>query len=130
MSEVIESSSPRQKKKRSENRKRTAQFRVRLTPGELDKFRAEAKAEDMDLAALIRLRMTGSKGPRTRGPKDEARGALHELRRELGYVGNNLNQLTRLANMGDMDRPADLDRALAQIMEVLDEVRRRLRGPA
>jgi len=45
------------------------------------------------------------------------------LRGDLGYIGNNLNQLTRLANMGDLDRPADLNRVLREALDLLKQVR-------
>ena len=64
------------------------------------------------------------KGRATRPPRMSADlAALAKLRGEIGYVGNNLNQLTRLANMGDMDRPADLDQALKVTLELLGQVR-------
>jgi hypothetical protein len=53
---------------------------------------------------------------------------LAELRGDLGYVGNNLNQLTRLANIGDMDRPADLDSVLARLTRLLAQIDIALRG--
>jgi hypothetical protein len=55
---------------------------------------------------------------------------LARLRGDLGYLGNNLNQLTRLANMGDLDRPRDLDAVLRRIMDLLDQARATTRGAA
>jgi hypothetical protein len=55
---------------------------------------------------------------------------LARLRGDLGYLGNNLNQLTRLANMGDLDRPRDRDAVLRRIMDLLDQARATTRGAA
>jgi hypothetical protein len=111
-------------KKRSEKRQRTEQFRVRLTPEERAQFDAASRAAGMDLAAFIRFCVIGKKGPRTRSVRASPNlVAWAEWRSQLGYIGNNLNQLTRLANMGDMDRPAQLDRVLAQVSEMIEEAR-------
>ena len=116
------------RRKRSEERQRTAQFRVRLTPEEKAAMEAAAAAAGLDLAAFIRLRTLATKGPRTRRRIDADLAALASLRGELGYTGNNLNQLTRLANMGDMDRPAELDHVLALLARLYEQIDTALRG--
>jgi hypothetical protein len=129
MSEKVTGSATR--RTRSEKRKRTVLSAVRWTHDEKASAEANALAAGLDLGAFVRLRTTGKTGPRIRSTRvapDLA--ALADVRGTLGYLGNNLNQLTRLANMGDMDRPADLDRVLARLMELLDQLRDTLRGPA
>jgi hypothetical protein len=102
-----------------------------LTPAEkadLDRRAAEA---GMDVAAFVRHQIFGTPGPRVRQRQMSAELAeLARLRGDLGYIGNNLNQLTRLANMGDLDRPRELDAVLARITALLDQARATMRGGA
>lgn len=112
------------KKKRSEKRKRTALVVTRHTPQEKAAMVAAAERAGADLSAFIRLQTIGQAGARTRAirPSPDL-AAWAEWRAQLGYIGNNLNQLTRLANMGDLDRPAELDRVLAEVSALIAEAR-------
>lgn len=119
------------KKHGSERRQRTAQHRTRLTPAEKADLERRAAAAGMDVAAFVRHQIFGTPGPRVRPRQMTAELAeLARLRGDLGYLGNNLNQLTRLANMGDLDRPRDLDAVLRRIMDLLDQARATTRGAA
>jgi hypothetical protein len=115
-------------RRRSEKRQRTEQFRVRLTPPEKTKLEERAEAAGMDVAAFVRHQTLGERGPRTRVRFAGDVAELARLRGELGRVGNNLNQLTRLANIGDIERPAMLDAALADVLALLIEVRSAMTG--
>jgi hypothetical protein len=110
--------------KRSEERERTAQFRTRLTPEEKARLQANAKAAGLDVAAFVRLRTIGTPGPRTRAPTPStAVIAWAEWRGQLGKIDSNLTQLARLADMGDTERPADLDRVTAYVTRLRDDAR-------
>jgi hypothetical protein len=113
----------------SEKRQRTALHMVRLTPAEKIALSERAKAAGMDVAAYVRHQALGAAGPRVVRRLTADMAELARLRGALGYVGNNLNQLTRLANMGDMDRPQDLDEVLSRVMSMLDEVRAAMGRP-
>jgi hypothetical protein len=115
--------------KRSNKRQRTALVAMRFTPIERASLIDRASAAQMDVAAYVRHQTLGTAGPRAKRRRITADlAALAELRGELGYVGNNLNQLTRLANIGDMDRPADLDSVLTRLAGLLAQIDRALRG--
>ena len=116
--------------KRSEERQRTAQFRLRLMPQEKEALEAAAARAELDVAAYIRRQTIGQPGPRTRPRRlNFDMAELAKFRGELGYIGNNLNQLTRAVNMGDLDRPEDLDRALRITIDMLDQVRGLMKPP-
>ena len=114
----------------SEKRQRTAQHRIRLTPAEKAQLDERAEAAGLDVAAYVRDRTLGTPGPRIVRRMTADLAELARLRGALGYVGNNLNQLTRLANMGELDRPRELDETFARVRALMDELRAAMGGPA
>ena len=99
------------------------------TDQEKAQIEANAEAAGLDVGSFLRKVGTGTPGPRTRRRRITGDMAeLARLRAELARVGNNLNQLTRLANIGDMERPAMLDAALAELLALLAEVRTAMGG--
>lgn len=104
----------------SERRQRSAKTDIRWSIDEHARVIARAEAAGMSVAAFIRHQALGASGPRSvrRLPIDAI--AVRQLIGQLGYVGNNLNQLTRLANMGDLEEPGELSPVLAKIDLALD----------
>ncbi len=115
----------------SERRQRTLRTMHRWTPAELNALRAAAEAEGLSVAAYVRRETLGDVGPRAaRGRMLPEERAVRQLIGQLGYVGNNLNQLTRAVNMGDLERPAELDRALSDVLATIDRCAKVIgRGP-
>ncbi len=87
---------------------------TRVSPEQYQEIRERARACGLSVAAYVRLSVLGVTPVLRRG--SDVRPAIAALNR----VGNNLNQLTRLANQG-MPFPAEL---AATIAGVLAEVRR------
>ena len=104
----------------SEKRQRSDQHRIRLTPAERLLLNARAEAAGMSVAAYVRHQALGEEGPRSvrRVPVDAL--AVRQLAGQLGSVGNNLNQLTRMAHMGDLDAPAELAAVLDRVNDAAD----------
>ena len=46
-----------------------------------------------------------------------------ELRRELGRIGNNLNQIARALNIGEQVKPAKLEAVIDELGSLLERVR-------
>ncbi len=104
----------------SERRQRSVKTDIRWSSAEAAALRAAAARAGMSIAAFIRQQALGSPGPRSvRRLSIDAR-AVRELIGQLGYVGNNLNQLTRLANMGDLEEPRELAPVLRKISDAAD----------
>ncbi len=104
----------------SEKRQRMAVHAIRLTPAERDELARRAEAAGLSVAAYVRHQALGSPGPRSLRRLSVNAALVRQLIGQLGYVGNNLNQLTRLANMGDLEEPAELVSVLRKIDETAD----------
>lgn len=90
----------------------------KLTPEQFEAARIRAQACGMTMAAYVRSAVLGVT-PRARQPL--ARKAMVELNR----VGNNLNQLTKLANSGS-PLPGDLARSVAAVHAAVVQMREAL----
>ena len=60
-------------------------------------------------------------GARRRHPAPA--GLNPELRRELGRIGNNLNQIARALNIGEGVKPAKLEAVIYELGSLLERVR-------
>lgn len=107
----------------SEKRLRDVVVQYRTTATRAAALQEAAAARGLSLAAYLREREEGSSGPRSRRRRllPEER-AVRELMGQIGYIGNNLNQLTRLGNMGDLDGSDlhALDQAWSKVIEAMD----------
>ena len=74
-------------------RRRPVLVAVRVTPSESADWRAKAAAAGVPLSALIRRAMA-----RTRTWTAPAAEVERERTRQVGHIGNNLNQIARWAN--------------------------------
>ena len=83
---------------------RTYVLSVRLTPGERSRVLHAARSMALSASSLARLRVLGEPlpAPRPVVPIPEINVATY---RELGRIGNNLNQLARHFNMRTGDDP-------------------------
>jgi hypothetical protein len=82
-----------------EAERRSAKFTMMLTPGELAELVQLGEVCDKPPAALAREKLFKGKFPSPRIPKIDV-----YYYTELQKIGNNLNQLTRLANSGKLPR--------------------------
>ena len=103
----------------SEKRQRAEQHRIRLTAAERVELNRRAAEAGMSVAAYVRHQALDTSGPRSarRFTLDEI--LIRQLIGEISRIGNNLNQLTRLANMGDLEEPRELAPVLHRTDELL-----------
>lgn len=102
--------------------RRTAHVGIQLTPTERADLQAAAQQRGQGLGEYVRDMCFRRPGPL---PEARRNPISRELIHELRAVGNNLNQLTRIANtFGEIRRTDELDQTLmllrAAIAKVLD----------
>ena len=97
----------------SEKRARTTHLTIRLTPDERATIDASAERAGLTAGSYARQVLMGAPAPRqVRRPPVERR-ELVRLLGNLGYVGNNINQIARVLNGGGEADFAGLNEALA-----------------
>ena len=111
----------------SQTRQRSRMVNVSLTPDERARVEADAAALGLSLSGYARSLLMGevTPGTRRRAPADLKQ--LNLLAAQLGKVGSNLNQLTRLGNQGQIVAPSELAACLAEVRALavqLDEALR------
>jgi hypothetical protein len=109
---------------------RTYVLSVRLTPAERVHVRAAAQAVGLSASQLARLRLLGHPLPRSR-PVPAPRPEVNiETYRQLGAIGNNLNQLARHFNLRSGENPeaAEVLAQLHALIPLVRELQRRLCG--
>ena len=96
-------------------KKRTVNFTIRLTAGEQEKLEDAAEVCGKTPAEMIRSKVFKDKFPRPKISKIDM-GTYFELKK----IGNNLNQLTRLANWGRVH--VSLAGILTQLMKQQEKI--------
>lgn len=98
---------------------KNATFSIRIASGDLDTIRKKAKQANMSQSDYVTRCCLGRQVVVIEDLKETAK--------QLRYIGNNLNQLTTLANMGRISA-ASLDsmtHELANVSAVLREIQER-----
>lgn len=113
----------------SQRRKRDAPFAIRLTKDE--RARLEREAAGAPLGTYIKAKVFGSAPParmRRTGLAVEDRQALAQVLAMLGRsrLSNNLNQLSRLANIGALPMTPETEAELAAALGDVRDMRRLL----
>ena len=101
----------------STSNKRTPPFSLRLSREERAEIEKRAEAAGLSLGGYCKSVILGSPPRRFRRPQVD-RVELARLLGELGRVGNNLNQLTRLAHSEGAIQITELKEALIDLAEV------------
>lgn len=106
-----------------ETRQRQKVLRARVTQEEFDKITADAQAVDLSVGGYLRFLGMGMKTPGTQKatPLPE-RQDLARIVGGLGRIGGNLNQLTKLANQGQIVPPSALNASLAEVRALMNEI--------
>lgn len=108
--------------------RRTVTLGIRCTPTERSQVRAAAAAEGITSAAFARRVLLAAATDRRR--LDIRPSSLHpEVRRELGRLGNNLNQIARALNSAREMSPNELKEVSEELGDVITELRLQLRVP-
>ena len=104
----------------SEKRVRSTHITIRLSPDERDSIDAKAVRAGLTTGSYSREILLDAPPPRqVRRPPVE-RQELARLLGQLGYIGNNLNQIARALNSGgDLDEPLFV-RAIADLHQLRD----------
>jgi len=95
--------------------KRTRILTVRFTPNEYARLKAMAHAAEIELSAYVRSMLVDAEVPRRARGKSPNIAALGKTLVALNRIGNNLNQIARVAHrIGDVTvyDQANSDRAL------------------
>lgn len=96
------------KPKKSDKRQRTETIFARVTPEEKSAIMARADRAGMASAAFMRALALGDPGPRARRHPPVNHIALRQIIADLGRIGNNLNQLARSMNVGEVPEVPEL----------------------
>lgn len=108
-----------------ETRQRQKVIRARVTQEEFDKITADAQAVDLSVGGYLRflgMRML-TPGTQKAAPLPE-RQDLARIYAGMGRIGGNLNQLTKLANQGQIVPPSALSASIAEVDRLLNEIDR------
>lgn len=96
----------------------TVWISFRCIPAERAELRDHAHLARISVSELARRRVLGLPPPKAAVPQVNA-----QVHADLGRVGNNLNQLTKLAHESGQPQLQPLARALAELKALLDQVR-------
>jgi hypothetical protein len=100
--------------------RRTAHFGLQLTPSERAFLEKQAKRRGMGVAEYVREKCF--KRP-DKEPEVKRDPVSKELIHEFRALGNNLNQLARIANInGEIRREGDLDQTLKAVRAAIAKV--------
>lgn len=106
----------------SEKRVRVNQLTIRLAPDEHAAVCTAAERSGLTTASYARQVLLGAPAPRqVRRPQIERR-ELARLLGQLGSIGNNMNQVAKLANFGDPVDRARFAEALDGLRQMRDAV--------
>lgn len=98
------------------------QVYVRYPTPEFEQLKQDARDRSMKVSKLVRA-LTTAHYKRQRPELKKARGHADGLIRELNRIGNNINQLARIANMLRVAVPeAELRRHLASLQDVIARI--------
>ncbi len=103
------------------NEKRDVTFRMRLTPSEFEKLQHQSERTGLPMSEV--MRSAWKKFKITELPSD----GFAETALQLKRIGNNLNQLTRSANTGDV-LYYQIKSVLEELTEIDGEIARILSG--
>ena len=106
----------------SDKRQRGKIHPVRCTLEEFNAIAAKADKAGLSAAGFMRAAALGDAGPRAqrRPPADHV--ALRQILGHIGRIGNNLNQIARALNAGELAKLPELKEALRACIDVRDAI--------
>jgi hypothetical protein len=106
----------------SETRQRSGVLGVRLTDTERAKVEADAQALGLSASGYARALLLGAVTPGTQRRPLPSAEELARLLGQLGKVGSNLNQLTKLGNQGQLVPPSSLAACIDDVRAITAEL--------
>lgn len=106
----------------------TARLTIRLKPEELAQLDRDAARAATDRATIARAHLLNAPMPKkVRRTSNADEQALARILAQLGRIGNNLNQLARIANtVGDLRALRGLEMMRDELSLLRDQVRKAL----
>ncbi|MCV0416598.1 MAG: MobC family plasmid mobilization relaxosome protein [Brevundimonas sp.] len=109
-------------RRKSDKRQRTEVLFARVTPEEKSAFAARADRAGMAAAAFMRALALGDAGPRARRQPPVNHVALRQVIADLGRIGNNVNQLARGMNIGEVPEVPELREAATALIDARNAI--------
>ncbi|MEE1354440.1 MAG: plasmid mobilization relaxosome protein MobC [Absicoccus porci] len=105
-----------------ENRRRTHIIKARLSDNELKIFnhkveKSKLSKEELIRSAILKLKVV-----------EPPNLDYYQLKNELSRIGNNLNQLTRLAHSGTDLSKEELEKSLKELNSFIKKLDKQVRG--
>ena len=106
--------------KKPHGHSRSSIVRIRFTPDEFEAVASAASSRGVTLSALVRHLTLGSELPKQPPPKVD-----QETYRELGHIGNNLNQIAKRLNSphGPSPGEAEIRESIVELQATLKKIR-------
>jgi hypothetical protein len=115
---------PKKKRIRSNKRQRTSQFVVRCTKDEFNEIAANARGTGLKTTAWLRAKglQRGDPGPRSQRTPPIHVELLNQVKGQIGYVGNNANQIAHRINSDEFYDLPELRLVLREILQITDTI--------
>jgi hypothetical protein len=115
---------PKKKRIRSNKRQRDHQYVVRCTKDEFNQIAAYARPTGYKTTAYLRAKglQTGDPGPRSQKTPPLHVELLNQVKGQVGYAGNNVNQIAHRINAHEFYDLPELRLVLRQILQITDTI--------
>jgi hypothetical protein len=107
----------------SNKRQRSYQSLIRWTDEEWARISGKADRAGLAVAAFMRaLGLDGDAGPRAQRRPPADHKALRQILGEMGRIGNNINQIARALNSGEMANIPNIQKAIDAYLEIRNAI--------
>lgn len=116
--------SPKKKRIRSNKRQRDCQYVVRCTKDEFNEIASNARGTGFKTTAWLRAKglQRGDPGPRSQRTPPLHVELLNQVKGQVGYVGNNVNQIAHRINSDEFYELPELRLVLKEILQITDTI--------
>lgn len=116
----MEDTDQKPKAKKSENRQRQKQVKLRFTDDEFNRAAAKAEHSGLSLAAYFRAAGLGDAGPRAKPRLPLDAELLRNLHVQITKCGTNMNQIAKVFNTAGRPVPSGLSAAITEYQHISD----------
>ena len=115
---------PKKKRIRSNKRQRDCQYAVRCTRDEFNEIAANARPSGLKTTAWLRAKglQRGDPGPRSQRTPPLHVELLNQVKGQIGYVGNNVNQIAHRINSDEFYTVSEIRLVLREILQITDTI--------